>query len=79
MCLYHGMENITPHEALKSAFKAVGKQKDLAAILGITDSALSQWHQAPPAHVLAIEKASGVSRHLLRPDIFGAKPDREKV
>jgi len=29
------------------------------------------WRQIPPKHCAAIESAFGVSRHELRPDIFG--------
>lgn len=56
--------------ALEAAITAAGSLTKLAASLGITKSALSQWRRVPPMRVLAVETASGVSRHELRPDIY---------
>lgn len=36
--------------------------------------AITMWVVVPPEHVLAVEKATGVSRHELRPDVFGPVP-----
>jgi DNA-binding transcriptional regulator YdaS (Cro superfamily) len=44
----------------------------LARRLGITQPAVSQWKQTPPKRVLDIERITGISRHVLRPDIFGS-------
>lgn len=53
-----------------------GGQAALARALGVTPQAVSQWvkgtRPVPPRHAIAIELATGVSRHDLRPDIFGA-------
>lgn len=38
----------------------------------ITSQAVSQWKTIPPEKVLKVEKITGISRHDLRPDIFGA-------
>lgn len=50
-------------------------QAGVARLLGVTPQAVNQWvsgnRPVPPRHVLAIEAATGVSRHLLRPDVFG--------
>lgn len=54
------------------AVAAVGSVKALAEKLGVKPQAISQWRQAPAERVLAIEAASGVSRHELRPDIYPA-------
>jgi hypothetical protein len=40
-----------------------------------TPQAISQWKQVPVDRVGDVEAASGVSRHLLRPDIFGLPED----
>lgn len=48
----------------------------LARSLGITHGAISQWDQVPAERVLDVERITGISRHELRPDIFGAKPER---
>jgi len=60
--------------ALARALEAAGGPKALAIALNITPAAVSNWHQAPPGRVLAIEAATGgkVTRHELRPDIYGA-------
>ncbi|HWV19502.1 MAG TPA: Cro/CI family transcriptional regulator [Devosia sp.] len=43
----------------------------LAAALGIKHPALYSWKRVPAERVLQIEKLTGVSRHDLRPDVFG--------
>lgn len=52
-----------------------GRRKRLAEALGIEPSAISQWPDVPPGRVLDIERITGVSRHDLRPDVFGTKED----
>jgi DNA-binding transcriptional regulator YdaS (Cro superfamily) len=74
------MDNLTPNP-LNTAIERVGSQVALASACGVTPQAVHQWvgKGKPPADkVLAIEAASGVSRHDLRPDIFGpaAEPGR---
>lgn len=62
-----------PREALERAMKAVGGQAALAKEIGVTAQAVSQWEEVPPLRVLAVERASGVSRHELRPDLYPAE------
>lgn len=57
-------------EALRKAIKAAGTGNELASQLGITPQALSQWEKVPPLRVLEVEKATGIPRHELRPDIY---------
>lgn len=69
---------------IERAVMAAGSQTKLAADLGVTPQAVQQWVEAasvPAKRVLDIERLTGVSRHDLRPDIFGPapKPDRRKV
>ena len=61
-------------EALKRAIEAAGGLDKLAAPLGITPQAISQWDKVPPLRVLAVEKVSGVSRSELRPDLYPEEP-----
>ena len=44
---------------------------NLATKLSITRQAVDQWEVCPPARVLEVEAATGISRHELRPDVFG--------
>ena len=55
-----------------------GAATEMGRALGITHSAVLQWikNGVPAERVLAIEVASGgkLSRHDLRPDLFGPAP-----
>ncbi|HEX5464420.1 MAG TPA: helix-turn-helix domain-containing protein [Burkholderiales bacterium] len=58
---------------IQEAIEIVGSQKALADLLGVSQPAVCKWlHGArvPAEQVLRIEKATGVSRHDLRPDIY---------
>lgn len=63
--------------------KAGTGQAGLARLLGVSPQAVNQWvngnRPVPPRHVLAIEKATGVSRHELRPDVFGPDAASERA
>lgn len=62
------MTDTTP---LQKAIRAQGGQTNLATALGITTQAISKWRRRIPAErVLDIERATGVSRHELRPDLY---------
>ncbi len=56
--------------ALQKAIDAAGAGKVLARRVGVTPQALSQWRRVPPRRVLDVERASGVPRHALRPDLY---------
>lgn len=55
---------------LDRAKELAGGQAELAKRIGVTAQAISQWDEVPPLRVLAVEAASGVSRHELRPDLY---------
>jgi len=55
---------------LERAIIAAGGLTKLAASLGIKKQAVAQWEKVPPLRVLEVERASGVSRHELRPDMY---------
>ncbi|MEZ0495425.1 transcriptional regulator [Sphingomonas sp. IW22] len=60
--------------ALRSAVERAGGQTALSRLLSVTQQAVSKWLRngkpLPAEHVLAVEAATGVSRHDLRPDIY---------
>jgi DNA-binding transcriptional regulator YdaS (Cro superfamily) len=57
-------------KALETAILALGTAQKFAEKVGVTPQAVSQWRQVPPLRVLKVEAVSGVSRHLLRPDLY---------
>lgn len=63
--------------ALKNAKAAAGGSVGLAKAISdaigetISPQAVSQWKVTPPTRVLVVEKVTGISRHDLRPDIYG--------
>lgn len=59
---------------IRAAAQKVGGIVALARALGLTKGAVSQWDKVPPEHVLTVESLTGVSRHVLRPDVFGPPP-----
>lgn len=61
-------------DALQTYLKASrGRAVELAACLGVSPSAISQWQRVPAERVLDIERITGVKRHELRPDIYPAR------
>lgn len=59
--------------ALEIVMDAAKGPAALAKRLGISCAAVSQWRRVPVARVLEVERITGVSRHDLRPDIYGPK------
>jgi DNA-binding transcriptional regulator YdaS (Cro superfamily) len=61
-------------ESLKRAVQIYGSQSATARGLGVSQAAVWKWCHGkvalPPQHVLAVEAATGVSKHDLRPDIY---------
>jgi DNA-binding transcriptional regulator YdaS (Cro superfamily) len=53
------------------AVSIAGGPSALARQLGIRPHAISMWKIVPSERVLAVEGITGVSRHHLRPDVFG--------
>lgn len=50
-----------------------GRAIRLANALGITPGAVSQWDRVPADRVAEVEIITGISRSLLRPDIFNSE------
>lgn len=68
------MKQLTRFEALQAALAAIGTQQAFADLLGVSQPTIWRWlnqsKQVPAEFVLRVEKATGVSRHDLRPDIY---------
>jgi DNA-binding transcriptional regulator YdaS (Cro superfamily) len=66
----------TPAQALRASVSSAGSQSALARICGVTQAAVWKWldggKHLPAEHVLKVEQHTGVSRYLLRPDIYPA-------
>jgi DNA-binding transcriptional regulator YdaS (Cro superfamily) len=64
----------SPPEAFARAVQTAGGQTQFAEICGCTQGNISQLLKArrrlPSRFVLAVEAATGVRRHLLRPDLY---------
>jgi len=52
------------------AIEAAGSACALAAALGVTPQAVSQWRLCPPRRVLDVERLTKIPRHELRPDLY---------
>lgn len=68
------MENDGRDKALERAIEVAGGVAALAGKLGIFSQAVSQWRRVPVKRVLDVERATGVPRHELRPDIYPPEP-----
>lgn len=66
--------HLTPFEALKLAVEKAGSQAKLAHICDVSQTAVWKWLQSskmlPGEHVLKVEAALGISRHLLNPKFY---------
>ena len=69
---------MTDEEALLRAIEIAGGAAQLARDLGVTKQAVHGWRRCPAARCLDVERITGVSRHDLRPDIYGTKKKRNR-
>ena len=61
--------------ALETAIRAAGSARKLGDAIGVTSMAISRWKNnysgvVPAARVIQIFRATGVTPHELRPDIY---------
>lgn len=59
------------------AIELAGGPSALSRQIGVTPQAISQWRRVPPERVLDVERITGISRHELRPDIYGPAPEQK--
>jgi DNA-binding transcriptional regulator YdaS (Cro superfamily) len=55
---------------LAGILKPWGGLSRLAKKVGCSHQAILKWRQVPCEYLLAVEKATGIPRHELRPDLF---------
>jgi len=55
---------------LERAIDAAGGVAQLARKIGIAQPSVSNWNRVPAQRVIAVEAATGVSRDVLRPDLY---------
>ncbi len=60
---------------LQSAIETVGGISALARALGLAQPSVSAWQRIPADRVVSIETITGLSRTVLRPDLFGTSPE----
>lgn len=58
---------------LEEAIRAVGGITELARRIGISQPSVSKWSRIPAERVLSVEAATGVTRAVLRPDLYGGQ------
>jgi TorA maturation chaperone TorD/DNA-binding transcriptional regulator YdaS (Cro superfamily) len=59
---------------LDEAIRAAGGVGVLAKKIGISQPSVSNWSRVPTERILSVEAATGVSRAILRPDLYGEPP-----
>lgn len=57
-------------EGLRAAIRVAGNRSQLASMLGLSRQAVSRWYEIPIRQVLAVERATGIPREVLRPDLY---------
>jgi TorA maturation chaperone TorD len=61
---------------LQQAIDAAGGIASLARKLGISQPSVSNWNRIPADRVVTVEALTGVSRNLLRPDLYEGEAPR---
>jgi len=59
---------------LEEAIRVAGGVGALARKIGISQPSVSNWSHVPADRVLSVEQATGVSRAMLRPDLYAEHP-----
>ena len=64
---------------LDEAITAAGGVGALARKIGIAQPSVSNWSRVPAERVLTVEAVTGVSRSVLRPDLYSERPMVDEV
>jgi DNA-binding transcriptional regulator YdaS (Cro superfamily) len=56
--------------ALREAVRVAGSMRALARTIGTSHQAIANWDRVPAERVPDVERATGVARHRLRPDLY---------
>lgn len=63
------------NEVLEIIKDKLGGAKGVSEALGdLTPQAVSLWKEVPVKRVLRLEELTGISKHAMRPDVFGKHP-----
>jgi len=63
------------NEVLEIIKDKLGGAKGVSEALGdLTPQAVSLWKEVPVKRVLRLQELTGISKHQMRPDIFGPEP-----
>lgn len=57
-------------EGIRLAVAAVGSFNALAKALGMAPVSVMGWKRIPSHRILQVEKVTGISREVLRPDLY---------
>ena len=61
---------LTRDAGLQAAIAVVGGIGALARLLGLSQPSVSIWKRVPPHRVIQVEALTGLSRRILRPDLY---------
>lgn len=61
-------------DPVQKAISKMGGCQPLADAIGLHRATVWGWKRIPAERVLAVERATGISRHELRPDLYGPAP-----
>jgi len=66
-------KNSEPNRGILEAIKRAGSQRALAEALNVSQPTIMKWlwENCPAERAVEVEKETGVSRAIIRPDLFG--------
>jgi TorA maturation chaperone TorD len=68
-----------PDLGLQQAIRVAGGVTELARRIGVSQPSVSNWNRIPAERVLAVEALTGVTRAVLRPDLYGSSDVNDPV